>query len=73
MSKANHEAWFLRSMADADTHRGAYSLATRSVHAVCGIEFIPRRLGLDGERISLPGHPPDADQVCPACLARLAR
>jgi hypothetical protein len=35
-------SWYLRSLADADTHRGDYSIVTRSVHAVCGIEFVPR-------------------------------
>lgn len=67
MSQPERAAWFLRSMADGDTHRGIYSPATRSVHAVCGAEFIPRPVGLRGERLSLPGAPPDPAQVCPRC------
>jgi hypothetical protein len=42
--------WYLRSMADADTHRGHYSIVTRSVHALCGIEFIPKELPLGARR-----------------------
>ena len=61
--------WFLRSMADHDTHRGNYSTATRSVHASCGLEFIPRRLGVRGDRLALPGWPPDPEQICPDCAA----
>jgi hypothetical protein len=37
-------SWYLRSLADADTHRGSYSTVTRSVHALCGVEFVPREL-----------------------------
>jgi hypothetical protein len=59
--------WYLRSMADRDTHRGTYSPVTRSVHAVCGAEFVPRRLGLGGDRLALHGWPPDPDQICPEC------
>ncbi|MDQ3825364.1 MAG: hypothetical protein M3325_06285, partial [Actinomycetota bacterium] len=59
--------WFVRSMADGDTHRGYYSQATRSVHAVCGAEFVPLRIGLAGDRLALPGTPPDPAQVCPKC------
>jgi hypothetical protein len=58
-------SWYLRSMADADTHRGDYSIVTRSVHALCGIEFIPKELPLGGP--ALPGSPLDPDQVCPQC------
>lgn len=61
--------WYLRSMADHDTHRGAYSTATRSVHSACGEEFIPLPVGLRGDRVALPGQPPDPDQVCPDCQA----
>ncbi len=67
MSNQQRAAWFLRSMGDHDTHRGIYSPASRSVHAVCGVEFIPRPVGLAGERMSLPGYPPDKDQICPTC------
>jgi hypothetical protein len=57
--------WFLRSLADADTHRGSYSTVTRSVRAVCGVEFEPRPLPLGGP--ALPGSPLDPDQICPQC------
>jgi hypothetical protein len=64
--------WFLRSLADADTHRGSYSTVTRSVHAACGVEFVSRALPLGGP--ALPGSPLDPDQVCPQCYrARNAR
>lgn len=59
--------WFLRSMDDADTHRGVYSPATRSVHAECGIEFQPVEVGWPPKRGPLSGYPPDPDQVCPQC------
>jgi hypothetical protein len=67
-SSNNRAAWFLRSMANHDTHRGIYSPATRSVHAHCGVEFQPLPVGLHGDRIALPGRPPDPDQICPTCL-----
>jgi hypothetical protein len=57
----------LRSMADQDTHRGSYSPVTPSVHAACGVEFVPRRLGLRGDRLALPGWPSDPEQICPDC------
>jgi hypothetical protein len=57
--------WFLRSLADRDTHCGDYSIVTRSVHALCGIEFVPKELPLGGP--ALPGNPLDPAQVCPAC------
>jgi len=60
--------WFVRSLADHDTHRGIYSPATRSVHARCGVKFEPLPLGMHGNRIAFPGEPPDPDQICPACL-----
>ncbi|MGH3528315.1 MAG: hypothetical protein ACRDQV_15820 [Pseudonocardiaceae bacterium] len=61
--------WFVRSLLDADTHRGHYSPATRSVHTVCGLEFQAPGYLLDG----LPGEPPDPQQVCPTCRARQGR
>ena len=61
-------SWYLRSMADRDTHRGSYSTVTHSVHADCGIEFIPQQLPYD--RIALPGYPQDRDQICPDCQQR---
>lgn len=59
--------WFLRSMGDQDTHAGTYSVVTRSVHARCGAEFQPLPIGVHGDRIALPGVPPDPDQICPTC------
>ena len=57
--------WYLRSLGDVDTHRGELSPVTRSVHALCGIEFVPIKLATG--RMSLPGSPPDPDQICPQC------
>lgn len=59
--------WYVRSMGDNDTHRGQYSTTTRSVHALCGIEFVPLPIGWRGDRLTLPGQPPDPKQVCPDC------
>lgn len=59
--------WYLRSYDDGDTHRGVYSIATRTTHAVCGAEFVPVKRG-DGEPLTSVGYPPNHDQVCPACL-----
>lgn len=58
--------WYLRSMADRDTHRGTYSITTRSVHAVCGAKFQPLKL-TNGAPIVLKGNPPDPAQVCLDC------
>lgn len=62
----SRSAWFLRSLADRDTHRGDYSIVTRSVHAVCGIEFEPLKR-TNGAPIVLVPFPPDPQQVCPEC------
>jgi hypothetical protein len=59
--------WYLRSMDDHDTHRGELA-ADGTVTAACGVRFQPRPLPLG--RVSLPGHPYDRDQVCPACDTR---
>lgn len=67
MSAATRSAWFVRSMASADTHRGVFSPATQSVHARCGIEFVQAPVGLPPKRGPLPGYPTDPDQVCPIC------
>lgn len=40
--------WYPRSLADRDTHHGEYSATTRSVHARCGIEFVPLKLADGG-------------------------
>lgn len=58
--------WYLRSMSDRDTHRGTYSITTRSVIALCGAEFQPLRT-TTGVPIALKPTPPDPDQVCPTC------
>lgn len=58
-------SWYLRSLADRDTHRGTWSGASRSVHAVCGAEFQPVALPTGG--YFLPGLPPDPLQICPDC------
>jgi hypothetical protein len=34
-------AWYLRGTGDHDTHYGTWSGVTRTVHALCGIEFPP--------------------------------
>jgi hypothetical protein len=57
--------WYLRSLSDQDTHRGTWSGASRSVHAVCGAEFQPVALPYGG--FVLPGLPPDPDQICSQC------
>lgn len=53
-------------MGDADTHRGVYSPATRSVHARCGVEFEPLTR-TNGTPIVFTASPPDPEQVCPQC------
>lgn len=58
-------SWYLRSMADYDTHYGKLR-QDGIVKAECGTEFLPRILAFG--RVSLPGTPPDPDQVCPECL-----
>jgi hypothetical protein len=60
-------AWFLRSLVDGDTHLGNYSTVTRSVHSLCGLEFVPVKTGLHCESIALAGNPLDPNQVCPDC------
>ena len=64
--------WFLRSMSDRDTHRGIYSITTRSVHALCGAEFEPLKR-TNGTPIVLSPAPPDPDQVCQECRGGGAR
>lgn len=58
--------WYLRSLADQDTHRGEYFMASRTVQAACGLQFVPLKLA-DGAPLVLPGNPPDPDQICPYC------
>lgn len=56
-------SWYLRSMADYDTHYGEFKDGI--VTATCGAEFWPRVLTFD--RRALPRYPPDPQQVCPEC------
>jgi hypothetical protein len=65
----DRQQWFLRSMGDGETHCGRYSIASRSVLTVCGLEFVPLRLPFG--RLALPGNPPDPDQTCPQCRAQI--
>jgi hypothetical protein len=58
-------------MGDRDTHRGVYSPATRSVHARCGLKFMPLRLTTGGPIVL--AILPDPCQICPACRARVTR
>ncbi|HEX6402141.1 MAG TPA: hypothetical protein VF003_03095 [Pseudonocardiaceae bacterium] len=66
-------SWYLRSLADHDTHRGWMRNGT--VLALCGASFIPR-LTLrvvgepPGQLVDGPpelGITPVPEQVCPAC------
>lgn len=61
-----HMHWYVRSLADGDTHRGELSLGTNSVHAVCGIEFVPLQVVIN-RGPELPGYPPDPQQICADC------
>ncbi|HET9253781.1 MAG TPA: hypothetical protein VFO16_01085 [Pseudonocardiaceae bacterium] len=67
-------AWYLRSLADHDTHRGWIG-TDGSVLALCGAEFIPKptvrvvgeppgRLADGPPELALPPLP---EQVCPDC------
>ncbi|MGH4000872.1 MAG: hypothetical protein ACRDTJ_25800 [Pseudonocardiaceae bacterium] len=58
-------SWYLRSMADHDTHRAGTLRPDSTVAAECGVRFRPLRLPLG--RLALPGHPYDHDQICPTC------
>lgn len=57
-------SWYLRSLADYDTHRGEIT-ADGQVTATCGAVFTPYLLPQGG--IKLPGYPQDPDQICPTC------
>ncbi|MGH3975266.1 MAG: hypothetical protein ACRDS9_18350 [Pseudonocardiaceae bacterium] len=57
-------SWYLRSINDRDTHCGDL-VQDGTVVARCGIRFKP--LPLPFNRIALPGHPQDRDQICPDC------
>jgi hypothetical protein len=64
-------AWYLRSLADYDTHRGWMGGDGR-VLALCGAQFVPKPTVREvGERL-VDGSPelalpPVPEQVCPAC------
>ncbi|MDQ3764410.1 MAG: hypothetical protein M3460_23465 [Actinomycetota bacterium] len=58
-------SWYLRSMADHDTHRASGLRPDGTVAAACGVEFRPHPLPLG--KVALPSHPYDPDQVCPNC------
>jgi hypothetical protein len=64
-------AWYLRSIGDRDTHRGAVLHPDGMVTAACGIRFRPRELVVG--MTALRGEPPDPDQVCPVCRRTPAR
>ncbi|MGH3693873.1 MAG: hypothetical protein ACRDRX_07775 [Pseudonocardiaceae bacterium] len=68
-------AWYLRSLADHDTHRGQLG-DDDTVLARCGVSFTPRpTLRVAGRPpgtlvagpAALRGSPPDPDQVCGEC------
>lgn len=58
--------WFVRSVADHDTHLGRTD--GLQVQAVCGNEFEITAL-----TVRLPGLPPDPQQICPQCHAHLGK
>lgn len=55
--------WYLRSLSDADTHRGV--LESGAVFALCGATFPP--LPLAYGTVALLGGPADPGQICPRC------
>jgi hypothetical protein len=57
--------WYLRSIGDRDTHRGQLR-PDGTVTAACEIKFAPLH-PLRDRSPTLPGQPPEAAQVCPAC------
>jgi hypothetical protein len=61
-------AWYLRSTGDHDTHYGTWSGVTRTVHALCGIEFRPAAGDSGGTFV--PNPPPNPDQMCPDCRSK---
>jgi hypothetical protein len=68
--------WYLRSLADHDTHRGWLG-TDGSVLALCGAEFIPKpTVRQVGQRLvdGFPdlGVPPVPEQVCPYCQEKAA-
>jgi hypothetical protein len=69
------DRWYLRSLADQDTHHR--TLSTDGIAwARCGVSFAPRPMlqvigPPQGRLIDAPpalrGYPKDPDQVCPQC------
>jgi len=69
-------SWYLRSLGDADTHRGRMR-GDGTVAAACGAQFAPRpTLRIVGQPpdqqlvegpLALRGNPPDPGQICPDC------
>lgn len=68
-------SWYLRSLADYDTHQGELR-TDGTVLARCGASFTPRpTLKVVGPppgtlvtgNLALKGNPPDPEQVCPDC------
>ncbi len=57
-------SWYLRSLGDRDTHRGALC-NDGTVVTLCGVTFRPRLL--PDSAGALPGQPPDPAQICPQC------
>lgn len=60
-------AWYLRSLADGDTHRGSLT-GEGIVVAICGAEY-PLSRTFGGK--ALPGQPPDAAQICQECQRKV--
>lgn len=58
-------SWYLRSMADQDTHRATKLRPDGTVAVECGLEF--RLIQLAPGRLALPGDPYDPDQICHTC------
>jgi hypothetical protein len=58
--------WHVRSVADHDTHLGRRN--GTQVHTVCDVEFPITAL-----TVTLPGLPPDPQQICPDCLKQLGK
>lgn len=58
--------WYVRSMADHDTHLVSNQPDGAAVIAVCGLEFEITSL-----TVILPGAPPDPEQICLICRRRL--
>ena len=56
--------WYMRSVADHETHAGHRQ--DEEVWAICGTHFPYTAL-----TVTLPGRPPDPQQVCPFCRKRL--